>query len=241
MTLTYTQTVRKVMNRATTAGAASLTTVSSDSAFLLRSLFSSVGILDRPLDEAVASVMTLRLVDHLRAICAPVPREIPARLSGNTLIGSAEEDNLSGALEPDRAQPVAPRGRQRDDRNDPTTMTAASVEIDRLLRECLRLRLDPTRRDAVYAAARGLADDWEAIGAAIESERVGPLLHQTVGTIVPPPLAEQFHLSYHATALRNLLLLRELGTCLRALTAAEVPVIVLKGAALIETVYGNLA
>jgi len=75
----------------------------------------------------------------------------------------------------------------------------------------------------------------------IESERIGPLLHQTVGAIVAPPLGEQLYLSYHATARRNLLLLRELGTCLRALTAAAVPVIVLKGAALIETVYGNLA
>ena len=71
----------------------------------------------------------------------------------------------------------------------------------------------------------------------IESERVGPLLHQTAGPIVSPPVAEQLYLSYHATALRNLLRLRELGTCLRALTAAAVPVIVLKGAALIETEY----
>ena len=112
-------------------------------------------------------------------------------------------------------------------------------EIERFLRACLRLRLEPTRREVVHAAARGLADDWEAVGAVIESERIGPLLHQTVGAIVVAPLAEQLHLSYYATALRNLLLLRELGTCLRALTTAAVPVIVLKGAALIETVYGN--
>jgi hypothetical protein len=114
-------------------------------------------------------------------------------------------------------------------------------EIERFLRACLRLRLDPTQRAAVDAAARGLADDWEAVGVAIESERIGPLLHETVDAIVAPPLAEQLYLSYHATALRNLLLLRELGTCLRALTTAAVPVIVLKGAALIETVYGNLS
>src|SRR5262245_61253961 len=120
-------------------------------------------------------------------------------------------------------------------------MTATPAEIEGFLRECLRLRLDPTRREAVDNAARGLADDWEAVGATIEAERIGPLLHQTVAAVVAPPLGEQLHLSYHATAFRNLLLLRELGTCLRALTAAAVPVIVLKGAALIETVYGNLA
>lgn len=121
----------------------------------------------------------------------------------------------------------------------PHSGDARAGEIERFLRECLRLRLDPTRRDAVQAAARDLSDDWDAVSAAIESERVGPLLHQTVGAIVPPPLAEQLYLSYHATALRNLLLLHELGTCLRALTAAALPVIVLKGAALIETVYAN--
>ena len=120
-------------------------------------------------------------------------------------------------------------------------MTATPAEIEGFLRECLRLRLDPTRREAVDNAARGLADDWEAVGATIEAERIGPLLHQTVAAVVAPPLGEQLHRSYHATAFRNLLLLRELGTCLRALTAAAVPVIVLKGAALIETVYGNLA
>ena len=118
-------------------------------------------------------------------------------------------------------------------------MKVAPAEIERFLRTWLRLRLDPTWREAVLAAARGLADGWEAVGAVIESERIGPLLHQTAGPIVAPPVAEQLHLSYHATALRNLLLLRELGMCLRALGAAAVPVIVLKGAALIETVYGN--
>jgi hypothetical protein len=120
-------------------------------------------------------------------------------------------------------------------------MTVTPAQIERFLRMCLCLRLDPTRREAVLVAARGLADAWEAVGAVIESERIGPLLHQTAGPIVPPPVAEQLHLRYHATALHNLLLLRELQTCLRALTAAAVPVIVLKGAALIETVYGNVA
>lgn len=120
-------------------------------------------------------------------------------------------------------------------------MDAAPTELERFLRACLRLRLDPAGRAAVHAAARDLADGWEIVAAAIAAERLGPLLHKTVGEIVAPAVAEQLKQSYHVTALRNLLLLRELGVCLRELTAAAVPVIVLKGAALIETVYGNVA
>src|SRR5262245_7921362 len=119
-------------------------------------------------------------------------------------------------------------------------MSIAPAEIERFLRTWMRLRLDPTGREAVRAAARALADGWEAVGAVIEYERIGSLLHQTAGPIVAPALAEQLRRSYHATAVRNVLLLRELGTCLRALREAAVPVIVLKGAALIGTVYGNL-
>ena len=122
----------------------------------------------------------------------------------------------------------------------PTPMGVAAADIEGFLRACLRLRLDPNWREPVLEAARGLAD-WEAVAAVIESERIGPLLHRQVGAIVAPALAEQLYRSYHRTALRNLLLLRELGACLRALSAAALPVIVLKGAALIETVYGNVA
>lgn len=119
--------------------------------------------------------------------------------------------------------------------------SSAATDHATFLRACLRLRREPAGRAAVEAAAHTLTD--AGLQAAIVEERVGPLLHRAIGRLpfVPPPVAAELHRSAHATTLRNLLLLRELGRCLKALSAAAVPVIVLKGAALIETVYSNVS
>lgn len=113
---------------------------------------------------------------------------------------------------------------------------------DALLCACLRLRHDPTAIDAVRAAASGVADDWEPVLARMESERITPLLHRTVtGLGIFPATLEQAGLqSYRSTSLRNLLLLHALTECLQQLAAAQVPVIILKGAALAEVIYGNI-
>ena len=68
-------------------------------------------------------------------------------------------------------------------------------------------------------------------------------MHRTVGDlgIFPPRLADALSQSYRFNTLRNMLLLRELALILRRLDRARVPVIVLKGAALAETVYGNVS
>jgi hypothetical protein len=122
---------------------------------------------------------------------------------------------------------------------------AASARLEVLLRAAMRLRQDADRRDALAAMLGDLADGSDdALLVAIEAEQVGPLLHWLIGAdlaIVAPAVAGALRDTYHRTARRNLLLLSELAACLRALTAAEVPVIVLKGAALTETVYDNVA
>ena len=110
-----------------------------------------------------------------------------------------------------------------------------------LLRACLRLRIDPADREWVAPTLRDLGDDGGTLRAAIEAERIGPLLHKTVGRWVAPSAAAELRESYYSTGVRNLLLRRQLGTVLQALAAAAVPAIVLKGAALIETVYDNPA
>jgi hypothetical protein len=111
------------------------------------------------------------------------------------------------------------------------------------LRACLRRRLEPGAADEVRACAGDLDVGWEELAEIIEAERLGPLLHRTAGDlgIFPPPLEQALSQSYRFTTLRNMLLLRELGRILGALERARVPVIVLKGAALAETVYGNLS
>jgi hypothetical protein len=107
----------------------------------------------------------------------------------------------------------------------------------------VRLRREPECEEALATAVRELGGGGEALEQAIDAEQVGPLLQRALGDrgIVPPALAAVLRDSYYRTARRNLLLLREFGTCLRALAAHGVPVIVLKGAALVETVYGNVS
>lgn len=119
---------------------------------------------------------------------------------------------------------------------------SAPTGAEAFLRACLCLRRDgsASARDAVDVGAHAWDGHWAALERVVEAERVGPLMHHTLRAAgIGLPLAEALQQSYHLTALRNLLLLRELGACLRELAAAGVPVIVLKGAALIETVYDN--
>jgi len=86
-------------------------------------------------------------------------------------------------------------------------------------------------------------DDPEGFLALVERERVGPLLHRALASadLVPASIRNALVDSYRATALRNLVRLHYLGECLASLAGAGIEVVVLKGAALAEAVYGNIA
>jgi len=86
--------------------------------------------------------------------------------------------------------------------------------------------------------------DWRRIVALAQKHSVAPMLHVRLkerGITPPPAIAEQLRQIYLASATRNLRLFQELGDILRALQAANIPVIPLKGAWLAEAVYGNIA
>ena len=87
------------------------------------------------------------------------------------------------------------------------------------------------------------ARDWHAVGRSALRARVAPLLHRAwrKEAFVPPRLRHRLRLAYLQTGQRNLVLLRELQTAVGALDAAGVPSIVLKGGALLPTVYRNIA
>jgi len=121
--------------------------------------------------------------------------------------------------------------------------TGRDREARALLREWLRARADPSRAMAIRAGIERGAWAWDDVRRLAEAERVAPLLHAAVGAlgIVPADLAHVLHRARCATALRNRLLLNELGRCTDALAAAGVPVIVLKGAALAEAVYRDIS
>ena len=60
-------------------------------------------------------------------------------------------------------------------------------------------------------------------------------------TELPAAVREHLKASYYATAARNTLLFRELSRILAALAEAEIPVILLKGVDLAQTLYPDPA
>ena len=79
-----------------------------------------------------------------------------------------------------------------------------------------------------------------------QTERVAPLLYWTFRNCgwpkgMPEAVRKALAGTYYATASRNMLLYHELARILSALEQREIPVILLKGAALAETLYLNLS
>lgn len=108
---------------------------------------------------------------------------------------------------------------------------------------CLQGRWDPT---ALQAARDFLMQDnlnWEALLQIARDRGLAPLLYFVVRgrDLLPPQFEQELRLIYFLNARRNLLLFRRLEEALCCLTAEHVSVIVLKGAALAEAVYGNPA
>lgn len=83
--------------------------------------------------------------------------------------------------------------------------------------------------------------NWETVGALAKREALGPLLWAALrqAAWLPADVAAGLQGDYQRVGARNMLLLRELETVRTAL--APMPVIVLKGAALVQALYGNIA
>ena len=120
-----------------------------------------------------------------------------------------------------------------------TTPTYPSVtEINLLAEQLIALLSGRAAAVEIFDAAA-----WQRIVELAQRQRVAPLLYARLKerVILPPPEAAQ-HLRgiYLATFKRNARLLDEVGKILRALRAADIPVIPLKGAYLANGVYGNI-
>jgi hypothetical protein len=105
---------------------------------------------------------------------------------------------------------------------------------------CLRGRWDPTALERARAlSARN--DDWDALRQVAYVEGVAPLLYHIARgqDLLLPPVEENLRLVYYHHAGRNLRLFHKLEDVVGHLTAGGVSVILLKGAALVQTVYRN--
>ena len=124
-------------------------------------------------------------------------------------------------------------------------MDALTIECSdarAFLRLCLRAHHNATAREVVQRVAASSAVQWEGVCDLAEAERVGPLIYRALRTApIPAAALQRLQDSYRRTSLRNLMLLREAGDAVQALTAAGILVIILKGGALAETVYNNPA
>ncbi len=119
--------------------------------------------------------------------------------------------------------------------------TAAAGRADRAFDQFLALlRTDEAPLPPIAA------EDWGRIVRLAQRLGVSPLLARRVRQrdlepTLPDDVRQSLRDLYYLNAARNTLLLRELAGVLTALSAHEVPVIVLKGAYLAEAVYGDLA
>ena len=88
--------------------------------------------------------------------------------------------------------------------------------------------------------------DWDLFLKVARVEGVAPLAYwhfkeANWPAAVPESVRESLADAHRRTAVRNMLRFQELGRILDALAEAEIPVIVLKGAALAATIYPNIA
>lgn len=85
--------------------------------------------------------------------------------------------------------------------------------------------------------------DWDAVARQARLHRLEPLLYAALRDedCLPDDVEAEWREAYLTTALRNAVILHALDTVAAQLGEAGIPVIVLKGAALAQTVYGNVA
>jgi len=114
---------------------------------------------------------------------------------------------------------------------------------EELLHLMLRGRWDPEALDEARALAMQNGLDWNSFLQASRTGGVSPLVYEAVRGqgLLPAPVEESLRLDYYGVARTNLLRFHRLEEVLRCLADAGIDVILLKGAALAEAVYGNLA
>ncbi len=86
--------------------------------------------------------------------------------------------------------------------------------------------------------------EWTRLVEVARKHNVAPVLQvrlQERGLLPPPAAAERLRQLYLKTLAHNMRLFHERDIILRALTAAQVPVVPIKGAHLAKEVYGNIA
>lgn len=116
-----------------------------------------------------------------------------------------------------------------------------AVDARRFIIDCLASRRPDRRTRIDEALIQGV--DWEIVESLATTERVAPLLFSILRSrsVLPEELSDRFHHNYSIVGMRNALRINEMRLILEILSTAGIEIILLKGIALVERVYGNVA
>lgn len=117
-------------------------------------------------------------------------------------------------------------------------------DIDKLLLCAVRARYHGEELEEARRIARDGDVDWDQFLHQARLHNVAPLVYHTLrdeSAILPPWVSEALRTSYYQAARHNAMLYEELAAVVRAFDEAEIPTILLKGAALAHGTYGNVA
>jgi hypothetical protein len=116
------------------------------------------------------------------------------------------------------------------------------VEIQLLL-ALLRSRWEPKALDEAKEWIQQSAIDWEKLAELVSQERLAPLIYPCARKIpaLPKPLRSRWGAAHLANGARNAFCQRELVRVLERLEKAQIPVMLLKGTALLASIYENPA
>ena len=108
---------------------------------------------------------------------------------------------------------------------------------------CLQSRFNPAVLEMARSVAAQDKFDWESTIALINHENLAPLLYAIVHghDLLPSHLEQETRDTYLRNAIRNALLFEELAHILEKFAAEKISLIMLKGTALAETIYNNIA
>ena len=117
----------------------------------------------------------------------------------------------------------------------------AGDDNDIFMRLCLRSRWQPEVLSAAEDLAVSGRVDWSALCDTARADGLAPLLYDALRSsqFLPAAAADCLQNAYQETAVYAGLMSLELSNVLRMLASMGLPVIVLKGAALGDTLYGN--
>jgi hypothetical protein len=117
---------------------------------------------------------------------------------------------------------------------------------DKLLLLCCQTEIDDKDKNEIIAIQKNDID-WDCFLEKARREGVSPLVFLRLPEIVinkkniPKYITEELKEDYYRSAIRNALIFEELKKVLGLFNQSKLQIIVMKGAALAEIIYGNLA